>query len=361
MEHNIYSKKGLQKPSFFQKVLGTKIKENAIIELNNLLAEKDLTEITIDEVHGIAEKYGVNFQQDYNNEVTDLYKSYLNSCLEDKFISEEELADLKQLKLILNINDKKVNEIHNELAGKIYKVAVDVAIEDGELDEDERIFIEKLQNDLKLPQETADQIYEKSGQELIQSYMNNAIADAQITPEEEEQLTAIAKNLNVELKDDASKSDLEKYKLYWQIENDDMPELHVDLNIPKSEKCYFFTEDSSWHEKSGNEEQTTGTRANLSLKIAKGLYWRDPSDNDIDLVEEKWEKQQEGKLYLTNKRILFKSDKDKVILLSRITDFSVYQNGILINKEGGGGIFLAFDKSSDIFAMLLGKAISQLR
>ncbi len=363
MEHKIYSKKGLKKPSFFQKVLGKKVKENALIEVNNLLAEKELQTITVDEVYAIAEKYGVSFEADYDNEMATFYQEYLNSCLEDKFLSEEELNDLKHLKYILGLNDKEVDEIHQALAGKIYKNEVIKVIQDGELDEKERIFIEKLQNDLKLPQEVANKIYEKSGQELIRNFMNNAIADAKLTPQEEKELYAIAKNLNAELKlDEATKSDLEKYKLYWQIENDEMPELVVDINIPRSEKCYFMAEQTSWFSRYEQAEQTTYSHSNLILKIAKGLYWRDTNESLLELDTDEWEQIDTGTLYLTNKRILYKGNKgDKIILLSRILDFTVYSNGLELEKDGDKNPFLSFQKSTDIFAMLLGKAISQLR
>ena len=363
MEHRIYSKQGLKKPTFIQKILGQKVKENAVIELNNLLAEKELQTITVDEVYTIAAKYSVSFQNDYDNEISDFYKEYLNSCLEDKFLSQEELGDLKHLKYLLGLNDKRVNEIHEELAGKIYKNEVEKVIQDGELDEEERVFIEKLQNDLKLPQDVADLIYQKSGQELIRSFMDNAIADAKLTPQEEKELLAISRNLNAELKlDEATKSDLEKYKLYWQIENDEMPELIVDLNIPRSERCYFAAEESSWYEETEATDHSHFAQSNLSLKIAKGLYWRERNREALDLHNDEWVSVDSGSLYLTNKRLFFRGNNgDKILLLSRILDFIVYENGIKIEKNNDKDVFINFYNSTDIFAMLLGKSISQLK
>ena len=359
MEHKIYTIKGLKKPGFIQRILGKQIKENAILEINNLLAEKELREITLEDIHGIATQYNVNFNTDYDHEITDFYKVYLKSCLEDKFISDSEVDDLKHLKFILNINDKKIDEIHQELAGMIYKSEVQKIIKDGELDEAERNFIEKLQNDLKLPVEVATKIYQKSGQELIQSFMNSALEDNKLTPDEEKELYAIAKNLNAEVLDQATQADLEKYKLFFQIENDNMPELSVNISIPRNEKCYFQT-NALWLE---NEKiQISSTSSSLSLKIAKGQYWRNPNNETRDLIKESWQKIDEGTLYLTNKRVFFQvsGKSDKVVLLNRIIDFVVYTNGIAIQKEDNKCIFLEFEKSSDIFAMLLGKAIAIL-
>ncbi|NJL13482.1 MAG: hypothetical protein HC913_11075 [Microscillaceae bacterium] len=85
MEHKIYTEKPLRKPGFFQKVLGYKIKENALIELNNLLAARALMQLTIEDVHQIANRYKVNFQVDFDQELSEFYKTYLQSCLADKF------------------------------------------------------------------------------------------------------------------------------------------------------------------------------------------------------------------------------------------------------------------------------------
>jgi hypothetical protein len=362
MEHNIYERKNLKKPTFFQKVLGQKVKENALIEINNLLVEKDLATLSVDDIFGVAKNYGVDLHADYDNEITMFYKDYLSQCLQDKFISESELADLHHLKRIFRLSDKQIDEIHQELAGKVYKSEVDKVIQDGELDEEERKFIEKLQTDLKLPADVATKIYQTSGQELIRSFMTNAIADAKLTPEEEKELMALAKNLNAEPRfDEATKSDLEKYKLYWRIENDEIPELQVDINIPRNEKCYFAVE-ALWMERSGDDPIKNHSSENMRLKIAKGIYWRNQGENLKNIKSEKWQELDKGQLYLTNKRILFKGQKgDKIILLNRVLDFLVYANGIEVDKEGEKHPFLQFDKNADIFAMLLGKAVSQLK
>jgi hypothetical protein len=362
MEHNIYAKKDLKKTTFFQKVLGQKIKENALIEINNLLAEKNWKEIMIDDIYAIADKYGVNFKTDYDNEMTDFYRDYLQSCLADKVVTEQEYQDMRELKRILQLNDKQVEETHRELAGQIYKSEVEKMIQDGEVSEEERSFMEKLQNDLKLPKEVATKIYETSGQELIRNLMNNVLADHKLTPDEESELLAIARNLNAEMRlDDATKADLEKYKLYWQIENDEMPELQVDINIPRNEKCYFVTS-AEWLEQSVESGNMPSSNAGLSLKIAKGLYWRSAAENSKKLEKDNWQALDQGQLYLTNKRLLFKGNKgDKIVLLNRVLDFAVFANGIEVKKEDGKSPFLKIGKSADIFAMLLGKAISQLK
>ena len=352
MEHHIYKKKELIKGGFLKSLVGQKVKENALIEINNLLAEKELTSITVDEIQNIAAKYKVNLEGEFNSEVLVFYTNYLKSCLDDKYLSDEEIADLKHLKFILGINDREVDEIHTELAGQIYKTEVEKAIEDGMLDDDEKQLMEKLQNDLKLPTDVAEKIYQTSGQELLNNFMNNAISDEMLSPEEEAELQKIAQNLNAEVKlDSATRANLDKYKLFWQIENDEIPEIEVNIGLPRKEKCYFQTQ----------ADVDNNTRSGLRIKIAKGDYWRNIKKKEKTLNEKEWNHIDTGNLYLTNKKIIFKGAKgDKIILLNRVTEFEVFVNGIFLEKEKGINPFLNFTSNTDIFAMLLGKAISQL-
>lgn len=66
-----------------------------------------------------------------------------------------------------------------------------------------------------------------------------------------------------------------------------------------------------------------------------------------------------GQLYLTNKRLLYLGDKqNRTIRLSQIVDFSVYNNGVEIEKDRGRSPFLGMAGENDVFAALLGRAIS---
>ncbi len=367
MEHVIYSKKLLKNPSFFQKLLGQKLKENVIIEINNLLARNDLSTVTIEEVQGIAAEYNVNLSLEFSKELMDLYKIYLQTCLEDKYLSKEELNDLKNLKFILGLNDKEVDAIHQELAGKIYKDALEKVLEDHKLEDHERVFIENLQNDLKLSTEVTDRISKISSEELMNGVVNNAVSDEHLSPEDEEEIKKIADNLKVELNlSEATKKSLEKFKLFWQIQNNQIPTLEVsETSIPRKEKVYFQMK-AKWYEEIKPEDQTVNSKSSLNIKIAKGEYWRKPNKTTQNMDAKIWEFVDEGNLFLTDKRLVFRGIQnglqgDRVLLLNRVMDFNTFGNGIKIDKESGNkDIFLNLEANTDILAMLLGKAISQL-
>lgn len=360
MEHKIFKEKPLKSASFFKKLTGGKEKENVIIEINNLLARKDLNKIGFEEVQKIASDYQVDLSQEFNQERMDLYREYLTATLDDNYLSDEEIVDLKHLKFLLKLKDSEVEAAHQKMASQIYKKEVEKVIEDHEVDEQERNFMEKLQKDLRLPKDIADKIFKVSGEQLIKQAVNSALEDKILTPEEEQELQTIALNLNAEINlDKATQANLQKYKLYWQIENGALPELEADIPIPRKEKVHFIAP-IKWYENKHPASQRVYSRSGLKIKINKGDYWRIPASEAKPLDQANWNLLDEGKLYLTNKRIFFesKSSENKVLLLNRVLDFVVFSNGIELDKESGQkDIFLVFDGNSDMFSMMLGKAI----
>jgi hypothetical protein len=126
--------KNLKNPSLIQKLFGIKLKENGLTKINNLFAKKDLKSIEVDEIQKIAIDYKLDFNKKFRSDIYSLYGQYLMYCLKDKHLSDQEIDELKYLKEILTLNDKDIEKIHNDVAGRIYKKEVDKAVSDGRLD-----------------------------------------------------------------------------------------------------------------------------------------------------------------------------------------------------------------------------------
>ena len=160
---NLFNKQEFIEPSFFQRLFNKKPKENAVIEINNLFSESNcIKDITIEDIHSIAEKYNVKLLKEFHEDLELFYRIYLKHCLSDKKLSDDERDDLLHIKNIFNLNDKSIESIHNDIAGLIYKTSVEKVISDGRVDLDEKEFLIKLKNDLALPTNIADNIYNSS-------------------------------------------------------------------------------------------------------------------------------------------------------------------------------------------------------
>jgi len=350
----------LKEQTFFQKLFKKQPKENAIIELNNLFAKSsNLKQVNIEDIENLSTKYKINIRKNFKKKLQDIYKQFFEFCLSDKILSENEIEQLSHLKFLFNLEERIINQIHREISIKVYKKSVDEVLADGKLEDEEKSFLENLKQTLQLPDEIANKIYAKKAQEYLQNYLNEAISDQRLSPDEEKELNILAKNLNVDFKyDESTKKLLQKYRLFWLIENGNIPVIDAGINLQKNEECYFIT-NCNWYEYRKVTKRINYGGPTFRIKIAKGVYWRTGSlgvqrvsENVLSLIDS-------GRLFLTNKRIIFIGDKKaKNIRLNKILDFTPYKNGVEIIKDSGKSPFLEFDKGIDIFSMILGKVLT---
>jgi len=352
----------LRKPSFFQKLAKIQPKENALREINNLISKtQNIKNVSIEEIENIAFKYKVKIHKKFKNELQEMYHRFLKHCFKDKILSDDELEQLAHLKYLFNMDDKIINKIHKDISLEVFNESIDEAIADGKLDEHEKEFLDKLQTRLKLPDDIATNIYLKKATAYLETYLKSAISDERLSPDEDKELQTIAKNLGATLKfDEKTKDILDKYRLYWLIENGNLPIVDVDINLQKNEDCYF-TANANWYEYRRVTRRVRYGGPTFRLKIAKGLYWRAGdlgvqavSDDILTLIDT-------GLLYLTDKRIIFVGRKNtKTIRHPKVLDFTPYKNGVEILKDSGKSPFLEFEKGVDIFSMILGRVIREI-
>lgn len=352
-------RKELFEPTFFQRVLKFYPKKNAFIELNNHLFENGIENTKVEDVFEIETKYKVNISKKFKPEILSLYRSYLEFFLIDKQLSDQQIDNLKHLKILLNINDNEIKKITNEVSEKVYRLEIEEAIQDGKIDEEERVFLDKIKSQLNLSEEVASKIYNESATALIQNFMNNALSDQRLSPDEESELYSLSNNLNIKLDfDDSTKSTLDKYKLYWQIENGNLPQIDVNINLQKKEYCHFVS-DVQWLEQRKVTTRYNYTGPTMRIKIVKGVYWRAGSMALKPVSHDELKVIDSGKLFLTNTRLIFMGNKgSKTIKINKILDFTPYKNGVDIQKDSGKSPFIQFEHNVDIFSMILGKVIS---
>jgi len=341
------------------KLFGKKPNPNAIVKLNNLLASKAVLDVTIKDVQSIVFEYRVNLKRNFPDEIRNFYLTYFEHCLDDKFLSDDEVKELLHLKRILTLNDKDVEIIHNQVAGKIYKKAVDEALEDNLLEPEEKAFLESLQKDLRLKPTVANKIYTDSASTILNNLIDEALEDVLLTPEEEMEISELAGKLNVDYKaDKQTQQELEKYKLFWQIENGELPELKVDYEFEEGESCHFKVS-VDWMEKASNAPKLSRSGAVMNEKIAGGIYWKTANLGAFELDAAAWNTTDNGTLLITNRRLLFVGKKEiKVFPLEFISNFSSFNNGVElhINKENIQP-FIKFEKNIDLFSIIFGSVI----
>jgi len=337
------------------------IRENAVVEINNLLVTQKLLDVKIDDIQRIAHKYKINIKKDFRDEWFKLYKTYLRHCLTDRYLSEDELLDLRHLKSLLILTDKEISNLHNEIAADIYREEMDVALEDGKIDEHEKDFLKKLQSDLKISDELCDKIFLESAQDMVRKFVNLISLDKRLTPQEENDLEELKRNLNIDIQfTDSSVETLQKYKLFWLVENEGIPEIQLDINLAPGEKGYYSLE-GEWLERENEAKIQHDDNLELRIKIAKGIYWTLLNLKENKINDHKWESKGVSKIFITSKQIIFSSPTgNRFIPLNKILDLKPHLNGIEIIGFHEPMVMIQFGKNVDVVMMILGRAIHDI-
>lgn len=351
----------LEPVSVWNKVTGQKHQQNALIEINNLLAEQPLLEIQGADVQAILDRYALNLFRDFNDgSLRDLYKKYLRYCFEDNHLDAEETKRLLHLKRMLGLSDKAVTLANHQICEEVYARSLDEALEDQRLHTKELAFLHQLRHCLQLPPTLENQVQQSKASDLIIRFIKGEVTDEPLSAEEEEELSVLTEHLNaVPQWDERTRAELVKYRLHWQIENEVLPHIFVPLTLRPEETCHFLC-DAVRHEALSPENSPRPSSDALRNKLANGTYWRNASAGTLHLADGAWRATDPGKLYLTNQHLIFRNPEvEMVISLDSIADFDHYRNGIFLHCTKGKPIFFATPTGADIAAMILGRILRE--
>lgn len=162
------------------RLLGRKARGAAAREIEALLAgSPDLSELTAEKVAAIASEHGVDMSR-LQSQCRDLYRRYLEFCLVDHALSEDEVEDLGHLRGILALPDETASEIHEEVACAVYGAAVDDVLSDHRLDPEEEVFLQRIRDDLDIDADAAHQAMEKGRRKARQRYLSTVVSSDDI-------------------------------------------------------------------------------------------------------------------------------------------------------------------------------------
>lgn len=110
----------------------------------------------------------------------DLYRRYLEFCLIDRALSDEEVTDLNHLREVLSLSADAASEVHEEVACAVYGAAVDEVLSDHRLDPEEEEFLKRIRSDLDIDAESARQAMEVGRRKARQRYLSSVVSSDDI-------------------------------------------------------------------------------------------------------------------------------------------------------------------------------------
>jgi flavin-binding protein dodecin len=149
----------------------------ALRSLEDLLARAErVRDVSVDQVHELAARHGVDLSKKLHTARCGLYRRFLEHCLLDQALSEEESEELTHLKRLLGLTDPDAAGIHEQVARSVFGCAIDQALEDHRLDPEEEEFLRRLGRDLELAEPEATHLLDEGAARARQRFMSRTLA-----------------------------------------------------------------------------------------------------------------------------------------------------------------------------------------
>jgi hypothetical protein len=238
-------------------------------------------------------------------------------------------TEVTQIESILS-NDVLYPEEKEYSCAKIYVAALRAVVEDRRVEADELALLTQLKNTFQLE----EKFVQRARADCFRAAYFEAIADHELERDEEATLDHLRKELGIP--DSAISEDLEALEQLREIRmirEGQLPELTADVKLQKSESCHYI-----------------GEGRILKSKVLKRFQQDGQKFNVRGLVIDK-----EGKLLVTNKRILLVHSGTTSIRFEKIVDLEIDadQNLLSITKDGAQKpVFVTTPDAMKVGAML---------
>jgi hypothetical protein len=186
------------------------------------------------------------------------------------------------------------------------------------------------------------------------------VADRRLSPEELHQLTAVAQHLGITPDfDSATEAMLDRYALFWRIENGDLPSVAAEnVSLDGDETCHSVTR-AERYERRGDAAVPEGEGV-VSVRIARGVYYRVGSVSDARINRTALRYVDGGRLLVTSRRVRFEGPEGSVAWSLRdIASYQVYADGIVLERRSGPGPTFTLDGDVELAAVILGAALAR--
>ena len=346
--------------SFMDKVLRREPRENAFVEINNLLACVPIFKLDREAINKSLDKYEVEHEK-ARSRLLNFYTIILKHFLNDANLDNTELERLHHLKYIFTLDDREISSIHQNIVQPIYKRHVRKAISDGDLTEQESEGLKKIAERLFIPKEFAKKLYVNEASQYLHSVLKTSISDGMLSEGEEAELQKLAANLQVELRfSENAKKNLERCRYLWRLHQGDLPKATPPIRLNKKDECSTYV--SAVFYKVYNKRSPVKYSGYHAVKGQKdyGFHSGMLKKNEFHNKELRFADQ--GTLYFLRHRLLFKgANGDKQFHFKNLIGGSFYKNGLIIEQKRGNDRFFKFSGDMEAIKLIFDTLMTQNR
>lgn len=139
-----------KKPNYFHKILGLSIKQNAMVEINNLISENrnNIVGISTKDISEITCRYKVNWERKFQKQKLKIYHKFLTHYVKKEQPNEKTIEDLVHLSNLLSIQKGDCRKEMENVCAESYFRKVKRLMKDHQIDMHEQNNLEFLKNRL---------------------------------------------------------------------------------------------------------------------------------------------------------------------------------------------------------------------
>jgi len=296
-------------PNLTDKFLRQEPKENAFIEINNVIASSPLEQVSRHDIERILVKHEISEKQG-KPRLLQIYSRVLRHYAKDFQISDQEAASLMHLQEILFLTGHETGNVHAQVLYPIFQNAIKNAIFDGRLTSEEERWLNIVAQKLRIPDNFIAQLYGTVVQPFIQSKLETMVGDNRFSPEEERELLETGKSLKASINfPEPVRAILVRARFLWEVANGTLPRLEVPIYLHKDEFCAAFV--------SASLEEVREESTAISEYSERVNYFHDWRDREVtsgkikteNKIQHRWTTIDTGTLFFTNQRLLFNGNR----------------------------------------------------
>ena len=327
--------------------------------LQHLLSQRDPAHISRSDISELLIEYDVSGPA-ARGILVQMWRRVLGAFLSDDAFSDREVAYLDALRDAFALTDDEIRESERQVVHPRYSIALRDALADARLTDDERAVLARLAQQLRLPDAVQQDLYARSTRSVIEGLLGRSTADRRLSPDELEQLASVARQLGVSRDfDGATEAMLDRYALFWRIENGDLPTVIIDTLVLEADEICHVAIPATRHEPratgDGTEVEGVG-----SVRIARGVYYRIGSASEERMNRTSLDRVDSGRFFITSKRVIYEGEKGSATLRLRdISSYQVFADGIVLERRAASGPYLTLDGDVELTAVVLGAALAR--
>lgn len=201
--------------------------------------------------------------------------------------------------------------------------------------------VQSLGSALGIDESAVADLVKQEIQPLLNGALEAALADRRFSPAEEQSIERLASALGVAYTLEPSAREAARaYRLMWEIENGNLPEIAVPISLQRKEVCHYSCA-CSWRELRSRTVRVNYHGPTARIRIMKGVYWRAGSISPQRVTETNLVEVAQGTLYVTNKRVILDGAAgNKSVTWRSVFGQEVFSDAIKLDKSSGRDPYL---------------------